>query len=1523
LATLALADRNAVEAWLLEFDQGWHEGLLAIAARNLPLDHALRRAALVEMVKIDLERQWRLGLQIALETYLQLYPELGLTDDLPADLIAAEYVVRRQAGMPAGFTDLAQRFPRQAALVRQHLQQNDITLSGDAPAARIQSPDTTVEPTHFGIREEAMKRRSHSLGPPPLNQTQAATSGPTVPVENIGSVVASRVKLLERLGEGGMGTVWVAEQLQPVRRKIALKVIKEGMNSKAVLARFDAERQALALMDHPNIAKVLDGGTTANGRPFFVMEYVKGVPLTKYCDDARLSIAQRLELFVPVCQAVQHAHQKGIIHRDLKPANILVCLYDGKALPKVIDFGLAKAMHQPLTEYTLHTAHGVVMGTLLYMSPEQAEFNNLDVDTRTDIYSLGVILYELLTGTTPLGQKRFQDAAWQEMLRLIKEEEPAKPSAYLNSSDTLPTIAARRQTEPVKLTRLVRGELDWIALKALEKERSRRYETANGFARDVERYLADEPVEALPPSASYRLRKFMRRHRGAILTVATFVLLLVAGAAVSTWQAIRATVAEAEAKDQETIAKQNERAAIAQQKETAKQKIEADRQAKIAQDNEKRANEAVADLKYLNRILLAQAAFTSGNVYTAWERLLEVPPNQRRWEWHYLNRQYRGGIFTMYGHGAVTSVAFSPDGTRLATASVDKTAKVWDARTGTLLFELKGHLGGVSSVAFSTDNTRLATASVDKTAKVWDAHTGILLFELKGHQGDLSSVAFSPDGTRLATASVDKTARISDARDGMFLFELTGHKEKVTGVAFSPDGLHLVSGSEDKTARVWDARTGKLLVEFRGHNGGVSAVAFSPDGTRLVTGSEDKTAKVWDVHARRPVVELKGHTEGVTTVAFSPDGTRLATGSLDTKVKVWDARAGTLVLDLKGHFLTVMSVTFSPDGTRLLTGSVDETAKVWDSRAGVPVVELKSHSDQVTSVAFSPDGTRVATVSGFLISGAQVWDARTGTALLSLKGRVVSSVAFSPDGTRLLTGSRDSTAQLWDAGTGTLFFELRQIGGVSSVAFSPDGTRLATASVDKTPNVWDARTGLHLFELQGHTNVVSCLTFSPDGTRLATGSWDNTARIWDVRVGTLLFELKGHDGKLTSVAFSPDGTRLATSNEDNRVTIWDAGSGAALVEVTDFVTSVAFSPDGARLATGSWDNTARIWDAHSGTLLLELKGHTDSVTSVAFSVDGSRLVTGSKDRTVKIWDAHAGTPMLKLKTRGGRMTSVAFSANGQRVITRAKGGPERIWDTKTGQELKEDPRPAMPPSRTSPDGRYFAHLEGDHILIVDRVLSPEEREYRLLATRPRPDVHLEEHAKALTAKNAFAASFHLERLCLALDVKDPRVATDVGGQFQLSPLVAARLFADLFTAQPKLADDLDLQLRYKAACYAARAGSGKGTDAEKLNNNERARWRKQALDWLRADLGKYVKTLETGEASARQLVSRRLNNWKYVADLAGIRDEKALADMSAAEQEACQKLWVDVEVLLKKAMARETSPTTLGAACSSSFALGS
>jgi serine/threonine protein kinase/tetratricopeptide (TPR) repeat protein len=500
------------------------------------------------------EQAWKEGRPPVLEDYLAEAPEAERAA-LLRELLPLEAEYRRRRGEEPRPADYGGRFP---------------DLDPDWLAHALAATPAPVE--------------SRSQEP-----QEAQAPGATGPAEGPGTRIGP-YKLLQPIGEGGMGAVWLAEQEQPVRRQVALKIIKPGLDSAQVIARFEAERQALALMDHPHIAKVLDAGTTLAGRPYFVMELVKGMPLTRFCDERRLGVRQRLELLIPVCQAVQHAHQKGIIHRDLKPSNILVALYDGQPVPKVIDFGVAKATGPRLTEHTLFTAFGAVVGTLEYMAPEQAEVNQLDIDTRADIYSLGVLLYELLTGSTPLQRGRLKKVALLEVLRQIREQEPPKPSARLSSSETLPSVAALRGCEPAKLTKLVRGELDWIVMKCLEKDRERRYETANGLARDLQRYLTDEPVQACPPSAAYRLRKLARKYRTALLTVAAFVGLLVVAAVVSTWQAFE--------KDE-----QQRRAETAEAQATAERDraVEAERQATT------RATEVREVLKFFEDKVLAAA----------------------------------------------------------------------------------------------------------------------------------------------------------------------------------------------------------------------------------------------------------------------------------------------------------------------------------------------------------------------------------------------------------------------------------------------------------------------------------------------------------------------------------------------------------------------------------------------------------------------------------------------------------------------------------------------------------------------------------------------------------------------------------------------------------------------------------------------------------------------------------------------------------------------------------------------------
>jgi non-specific serine/threonine protein kinase/serine/threonine-protein kinase len=440
--------------------------------------------------------------------------------------------------------------------------------------------------------------------PTPNHDSRVADHAQTPGIESAG-VRVGPYKLVRSIGEGGMGSVWLAEQLEPIRRNVALKIIKAGMDSAQVTARFDAERQALAMMDHANIARVYDGGSTDIGRPFFVMEFVDGTPITKFCDEHRLDPRQRLELFNQVCLAIQHAHQKGIIHRDIKPSNVLVARADNRSAVKVIDFGIAKATGQQLTERTLVTEFGAVVGTLEYMSPEQAGLNDLDIDTRSDIYSMGVLLYELLTGTTPLNRQSLPRKGFAELLRLIREEEPPKPSTRLNSStETLVNISVARRTEPSRLTKLVRGDLDWIVMKAIDKDRTRRYDSANALARDIERYLNHEPVEACPPSAGYRLGKFVRRHRTAVVGAAACLLILGAGIAGSTWQAIRATAAESQMSAAKKQSDADRDRAISAEQAASERLADAIQQKERAEKAEKKTAEKAVTITAMNDYLL-------------------------------------------------------------------------------------------------------------------------------------------------------------------------------------------------------------------------------------------------------------------------------------------------------------------------------------------------------------------------------------------------------------------------------------------------------------------------------------------------------------------------------------------------------------------------------------------------------------------------------------------------------------------------------------------------------------------------------------------------------------------------------------------------------------------------------------------------------------------------------------------------------------------------------------------------------
>jgi len=578
---------------------------------------------------------------------------------------------------------------------------------------------------------------------------------------------------------------------------------------------------------------------------------------------------------------------------------------------------------------------------------------------------------------------------------------------------------------------------------------------------------------------------------------------------------------------------------------------------------------------------------------------------------------------------------------------------------------MAGHSEGLASVAWSPDGTRLATGSWDKAAKLWDAKTGEELRTLRGHKDAVWSVGWSPDGKWLATGSVDKTAKVWDPETGIELLTLTGHGAPVRSVAWSPDGKRLATGSYDTTARVWDVETGKEMLTLKGHRNCVSSVAWSPDGKRLATGSFDleQAAKVWDAGTGEELLTLSACRGPLHSVVWSRDGTKLATEGEGNTVKTWDAETGKALLTLPGHSEPVDSVTWSPDGGRLATGSDDKAAIVWDLTTRMVLV-LSGHTGPIRQVAWSPDGKKLATASDD--KTAKVWEITGGKELLTLGNGMAAffSVVWSPDGNRLATGSQDTLARVWDAATGVVLQTLRGPANVvESVAWSPDGKRLATVNIDKTAEVWNVTTGEGELILRGHTDTVRGVSWSPDGTRVATGSQDGTVKVWDAATGRELLTLNGNKETFTRVAWSPDGKRVAAI-QLRTARVWDAKTGRELLTLGGdgwILTSVAWSPDGKRLATGSIDKTARVWDARTGKQLLTLTGHRAFVMCVAWSPDGKRLATGSQDTTVKVWDAATGSELLTLGGQTNTVHSVAWSPDGRRLAAASADGTVQVY----------------------------------------------------------------------------------------------------------------------------------------------------------------------------------------------------------------------------------------------------------------------
>lgn len=1086
--------------------------------------------------------------------------------------------------------------------------------------------------------------------------------------ERVGAAIGP-YKLIEQIGEGGFGLVFVAEQQKPVRRRVALKLIKPGMDTHEVISRFEAERQALALMDHPNIARVLDAGTTDSGRPYFVMELVHGIPITDYCDQARLTPRERLELFISVCRAVQHAHQKGIIHRDIKPSNVLVTLHDGRPVVKVIDFGVAKALHQPLTDKTIYTRFAQIVGTPLYMSPEQAEMSGLDIDTRSDIYSLGVLLYELLTGTTPFDRKRLSQVAYDELIRIIRDEEPPRPSTRLSrSTETLSAVAAQRRTEPARLSRMFRGDLDWITMKAMEKDRTRRYETANGLARDIERYLNDEPVEAGPPGAGYRLRKFAHKNRTALRIGCAFLVLLIIGAIASTWQAIRATVAEHNANIQRDIAQKNEL-------ETSQARVETQKERdKVGAANQK-LERTLGDLRHTLYVSDMNRAFTfwrDGNIQRVEELLDRHRPRPgeeeiRGVEWHYLRRLSERFQKTLLfdAKSEITALAISPDGKCLATGSVRENLAFWDASTGAL--RLKVPEGRAGSLAFSGDGSTVVTnskplpqASTDRagTASVrfWDVATGnerpAGRFTLAVDK--FAPTEFSSDGSTLGGITPDGKFRIWNTTSG---------REQATLDPFATDArvphvdiphalVHRVAVGQDgktvawqlgPTTMVWDVPTKSMKFKHSNLRRWGFALALSPDCKLLAChrGSEPHVVELWDWRSNKKLADLEGFQSTVTILRFSGNGKLLAAGDQFGIVRLWDAATYKELATFKGHAIGIGGLVFAPDSQWLYSASYDGVVRRW---------RIAPEPDPDT---IDDDSANYPLHFGFSRGG---------------KSLFLSS--------RLKTGSPPRlTVRHWDLASRRELacFQLPLSSLNDATAISPDGSLVVFGSQGAhAVTLWDVMKNREVGKLEIETWLPRKAWFSSDGRTVALAD-SHGLTLWDTETAKRRSTIE--QPGIGATAFSPDDGIIAavtSSKNGDAILLWNASTLAEPARLSDGAARLGFSPDGRCLAAIGGENVT-LWNVAARRAQATLKlGHSLTerqamIWNGAFSPD-DKFYAGIDEYQLYVWDAATGERIWKPKGPMGEVACFIWSPDSRTLIT-ANGPTITFWNVATREEL--------------------------------------------------------------------------------------------------------------------------------------------------------------------------------------------------------------------------------------------------------------
>jgi len=1119
----------------------------------------------------------------------------------------------------------------------------------------------------------------------------------TLRSEQVESRVIGNFRLIVEVGRGAYGTVWRAHDIV-LDRPVAVKLPRQRHTSAADQEQFFREARSVAQLNHPNIVAVHEVGREEE-QLFIVSDFVDGITLADKISADPFSQRAAVQLCVTIAGALSHAHDNGIVHRDLKPANIMLT---GKDEPRVMDFGLAK---REAGEITM-TMEGKVLGTPAYMPPEQARGEGFRVDGRGDIYSLGVILYELLTGELP-----FRGRTRMLLQQVINDEAPS----------------------PRKLNSSIPRDLETIALKCLQKDPAKRYQDAAALSADLECWLEDRPIQARPSTWMERSWRWCRRKPAvASLTVAVTISLL-AGIVIASWFAFEAnfernvandsreklqksvTVAEAakreavKNRDAALLSAKNEKEAredlvkavayaedAKEIAENAKEAAEIDKVAALlSAKNEKEAKENLvkavkaAEAAKEKADLAAEAAVTA-EAKAEKDRDLALEAERRAEEKEKLVRRqaYQSDMLLAqrdWDNGNVRHLLELLD-----RYQDDEVVRGFEWNYWQRLCDnpkkvptFRGHSDEVSCIAISLDGTRIASGSLDKKVKVWETSSGKELLTFAAHNGAVRGVSFSPDGKWVVSAGDDKIVRLWDAETGeqSETFKGEGHQDRVSSVVFGSTGL-IASGSWDGDVRVWNSENDEQICSPLGHDYPVTSVAFSADEKNLVSASTGARVTVWNLNEAPPEIEqtLVGYFDPVTkhtspffSVVFSPDGTRIAAAGFDKKVWIWDAEKGVTVHLLEGHRSSVNSLSFSPDGSLLVTASDDQTIKVWDPVGGEELFTHKGHGDEVLGVVFDQDGKKI--VSASRDKTVKLWPAEKMEGIKTWTGHRsgVWSVDFSPDGRQIASGSSDKTVTVWDLKGNPVFSREGHDDFVTQVAFSRDGKLILSAGKDGKIIIWDAM-GSMIAEVPGHEGGVWGVAFSPDGKQVVSAGEDKRVRLWDAKTGEQLGELEGHADSVRCVAFSPDGKQVVSGGRDQLIKLWDAETGEELQTLeghTGLVWSVAFSPDGKRVASASADKTVKVWDVDKAAEPRTLRGHMAQVLSVSFDRQGRRILSASLDGTVKLWDAGSGLELLTLAEDTMDVYDAAISPDGERIVVGDQAGNLMLWDGRPQQKPAE------------------------------------------------------------------------------------------------------------------------------------------------------------------------------------------------------------------------------------------------------------